>query len=231
MDGAFQYLDIIIFGAIAVFLIAKLVGVLGKSTGNEQDAARRRPQPFPVQRQPEDHRAENGDNVINLPGREASRPVIPPDSPAAEGLNRILSVDPNFNPAAFVNGARSAFEMIVAAFANGDTDTLKRLLSPAVYEDFAAVIEQRKQAGQTQDTTLISLKAADIVAANLVDKEAQVTIRFDSEQVNVTKDSEGRIIEGDPNFVAEVTDIWTFSRDTGSRDPNWRLSATTSPDT
>lgn len=230
MSGAFQYLDIIIFGTIAVFLIAKLVGVLGKRTGDEQDTARRRPQPFPVQREPEQHRAENGDNVIALPERETSRPVIPPDSPAAEGLNRIVGADPNFNPAAFLNGARSAFEMIVAAFANGDTDTLRRLLSPAVYEDFAAVIEARRAADHTQDTTLISLKSADLVAAALVGREAQVTVRFESEQVNVTKDAEGRVIDGDPNFVAEVTDIWTFSRDTGSRDPNWRLSATTSPD-
>jgi len=226
MSGAFQYLDIIIFGTIAVFLIAKLVGVLGKRTGNEEDAARRRPQPFPVRRGAGE---QAGDNVIALPEREAVKPIVM-SGPAADGLNRIVAADPGFNPSAFVNGARAAFEMIVAAFANDDTDTLKRLLSPAVYEDFTAAIADRKSRGWTQDTTLIGLKAADIVVANLVDGEAQVTVRFRSDQVNVTKDAEGRVVDGDPNIVAEVTDIWTFSREAGSRDPNWRLSATTSPD-
>ena len=227
MSGAFEYLDIIIFGTIAVFLIAKLVNVLGKRTGNEQDAARRRPQPFPVHRGAGEKAT---DNVIALPEREAARPSVQVTGPAADGLNRISATDPGFNPSAFVAGARAAFEMIVGAFANGDTDTLKRLLSPAVYGDFAGAIADRKARGQTQDSTLIGLKAADIVAASLIDGEAQVTVRFKSEQVNVTKDGEGRVIEGDPNLVAEVTDLWTFSREVASRDPNWRLSATTGPD-
>ncbi|MGF1623659.1 MAG: Tim44/TimA family putative adaptor protein [Alphaproteobacteria bacterium] len=227
MSGAFQYLDIIIFGTIAVFLIAKLVGVLGKRTGNEQDAARRRPQPFPVSREAGDN---GGDNVIALPDREANKPAMVITGPAADGLNRIAAADANFNPAGFLNGGRAAFEMIVAAFANDDLDTLKRLLSPQVYDDFAAAIADRQSRGWVQDTTLIGLKASDFVAANLVNGEAQVTVRFVSDQVNVTKDSEGRVIEGDPNQVAEVTDIWTFSREVTSRDPNWRLSATTSPD-
>jgi predicted lipid-binding transport protein (Tim44 family) len=227
MSGAFQYLDIIIFGTIAVFLIAKLVSVLGKRTGNEQDAARRRPQPFPVRRGATD---KGADNVIALPERESARPPVVATGPAADGLNRIAAADPNFNPAAFLNGARAAFEMIVGAFASGDTDTLKRLLSPTVYADFTSAIEERKARGLVQDTTLIGIKSADITAATLVDGEAQVTVRFRSEQVNVTRDSAGRVVEGDPNLVAEVVDIWTFSREVSSRDPNWRLSATTSPD-
>lgn len=227
MSGAFQYLDIIIFGTIAVFLIAKLVSVLGKRTGNEQDAARRRTHPFPVRRGAAD---KNGDNVIALPERETARPPVVATGPAADGLNRIVAVDPAFNPAAFASGARAAFEMIVGAFANGDTDTLKRLLSPAVFSDFASAIADRKARSLVQDSTLIGLKSADIVAASLVDGEAQVTVRFKSEQVNVTKDTDGRVVEGDPNLVAEVIDIWTFSREVASRDPNWRLSATSSPD-
>jgi len=223
MSGVSQYIEIILFGSIAIFLIVRLVSVLGKRTGHEQE--RRRMQPFPVRREAAESRSEKTDNVIQLPERDA-RPAIDPNSPAAAGLSQIAAADPRFDPAGFLSGARAAFEMIVNAFAGGDLDTLKKLLSPAVYDDFAAAIAARAEAGQTQDTTLIGIKSVEPVAANLADSEAQVTIKFVSEQVNVTKDSEGRVIEGDPNFVAEVPDIWTFSRDVRSRDPNWFLSAT-----
>ena len=229
MNGAFQYLDIILFASIAVFLIVKLAGVLGKRTGHEQDT-RRNVQPFPTRRQTTSNTGDTGDNVIALPDREMERAVIPPDSPAAEGLGHIASTDSSFSPGAFLTGARAAFEMIVSAFAAGDDKALKRLLSPAVLSDFEAAITARREAGQVQDTTLIGIKTIDIVAAGMDDSVAQVTVRFVSEQVNVTKDEEGRVIDGDPNFVADVTDIWTFSRDTQDRDPNWWLSATSAPE-
>ena len=91
------------------------------------------------------------------------------------------------------------------------------------------MIAARKAEGLTQDTTLIGIKSVEPVSAGLADNEAHVTIKFVSEQVNVTKDAEGRVVEGDPNFVAEVPDVWTFTRDVRSRDPNWFLSATDAP--
>ncbi|MEZ5667996.1 MAG: Tim44/TimA family putative adaptor protein [Alphaproteobacteria bacterium] len=229
MSGAFQYLDIILFASIAIFLIVKLAGVLGKRTGHEQDP-RRRVQPFPVRREPAAKRGADGDNVIALPEREQPRPSVPADSPAAAGLNRIVAADPRFNPSAFLTGARAAFEMIVGAFAAGDKDTLKRLLSPAVFADFEAAIEERHRAGHTQDTSLVGIKTLEFASAELDGSDAHVAVRFVSEQVNVTKDGEGRVVDGDPNHVAEVTDIWTFSRDVRSRDPNWWLSATGAPE-
>lgn len=184
-------------------------------------------QPFP--REAADTRGDKTDNVIALPERDGAKPVVDPESPAAAGLNRIAAADPRFDAGGFLSGARAAFEMIVQAFASADLDTLKRLLSPTVYEDFAAAIAGRAAESHTQDTTLIGIKSVDPMAAGLVDHEAQVTVKIVSEQVNVTKDAEGRVIEGDPNYVAEVTDIWTFSREVGSRDPNWFLSATSAP--
>lgn len=232
MSGAFQYVDIIIFGSIAVFLIAKLVSVLGKKTGNEQDAARRRPQSFQVRRGAQAEKSgKGGDNVIALPDRELAQPVVTQNAQAAEGLEQIAAADPSFDPRAFLRGARSAFEMIVAAFAKGDSESLKQLLSPAVFADFDSAIAARKAEGQSQDNTLIGLKSSDITAAALVGSESQITVCFKSEQVNVTKDGEGRVVDGDPNQIAEVTDIWTFSRALDSRDPNWLVSATSSPDT
>ena len=227
MSGVSQYIDIILFGSIAIFLIWRLVSVLGKRTGHEQE--RRRMQPFPVRREAAEGR-DKGDNVIALPERD-TRPAIDPSSPAAAGLSRIAAADPRFNVSVFLSGARAAFEMIVNAFAAGDLETLNKLLSPAVYEDFRSAIAERADEGHTLDTTLIGIKSVEPVAAALVEHEAQVSVRFLSEQVHVTKDTEGRVIEGDPNFVAEVPDVWTFSRDVRSRDPSWYLSATAAPQT
>ena len=116
--------------------------------------------------------------------------------------------------------------MIVRAFAQGDTATLRPLLSDEVYENFAAAIQERRRAHHTLETTLVGIKSADMVDARLNGRTAEVSIKFVSEQKNVTRDESGQAIDGSPDHVATVTDIWTFAREIGSRDPNWRLVAT-----
>ena len=120
--------------------------------------------------------------------------------------------------------------MIVASFADGDAKTLRPLLSNDVFEDFAGAIREREEQNQTLETTLVGIKEAEVEEAELQGRTAFVTLRFVSEQINVIKDSEGRIVEGDPSEVTQITDIWTFARNTRSRDPNWTLVATRSPD-
>jgi predicted lipid-binding transport protein (Tim44 family) len=225
------FLDIVFFAMVAGFLILRLRSVLGRRTGEEKPE-RWRPrsaqQPLPGAAR----KAEGEtDNVTRFPERpEATAPGggdnASSDTPMAAGLASIRAADPNFAEAEFARGARAAFEMIVAAFAQADTATLKPLLAADVYDNFAAAIRDRQQKSQKLDTTLIGIKAADIVEAGLRDRVAFVTIKFVSEQVNVTRDAAGTVVDGDPARVDTITDVWTFTRDTRSRDPNWHLAAT-----
>jgi predicted lipid-binding transport protein (Tim44 family) len=214
-DGGF--IDIVLFAMVAVFLVLRLRSVLGRRTGTE-----RRRELF--------ERPAGAENVVTLPDR--NKPVEPnggaaPGSVAA-GLGAIRGADPSFDPEGFLRGARSAFEMIVGAFAAGDTAALRPLLSDEVYERFAEAIRARHDAKETHETNLLSVKAADIAEAELNGRTALVTVRFASDQVNVTRAADGQIVDGDPEKVVEKTDFWTFARDTRAGDPNWQLVATRS---
>jgi predicted lipid-binding transport protein (Tim44 family) len=116
--------------------------------------------------------------------------------------------------------------MIVDAFARGDTEALRPLLADDVYAGFKEAIEQRQAADETLETEVVAIKQADAVEARLDGTWALVTVRFVSDQVNVTRDAEGNIVDGDPEQLAEIVDLWTFGRDTASRDPNWELVST-----
>ena len=118
--------------------------------------------------------------------------------------------------------------MIITGFSQGDTKTLRPLLSNDVYEDFAGAIKRREEAKENLETTLVGIKEAEVIEAELQGKTAFVTVKFVTEQVNVTKDAKGEVVDGDPSHVATITDIWTFARNTRSRDPNWTLVATRS---
>ncbi len=220
MGESFQFLDIIIFALVAVFLAIRLRSVLGRRTGNEQ-----RRDPFAP---PPADQAPASAKVVTLPDRNKviDATPIPADGDLSAGLARVRSADASFDPSRFVGGARSAFEMIVAAFAAGDTAVLKPLLNSEVLQNFTQAIEERRSQHETLETTLLAVKQADIVKAELDRNIAVITVKFVSDQVNVTRASDNSVVEGDPNRVEEKTDYWTFSRDTRARDPNWQLVAT-----
>ncbi|MHC5655665.1 Tim44/TimA family putative adaptor protein [Stappia sp.] len=227
----------LIFLILAVVILLRLRSVLGKRTGSE------RPPFDPYSAQDRDAKGGPGpveDNVISLPGQaDASVPsqgasaatldkVAPQGSALNEALRQILSADRSFEPQGFLQGARAAYEMIVTAFAAGDRKALKGLLSKEVYEGFVAAISDRESRGETIESTFVGIDKADIVEAAMKGSTAQITVRFRSELISATRDKDGAIVDGDPNAVSDVTDIWTFARDTTSRDPNWRLVATES---
>ncbi|MCC2113637.1 MAG: Tim44 domain-containing protein, partial [Hyphomicrobiales bacterium] len=116
--------------------------------------------------------------------------------------------------------------MIVTAFAEGDRRTLKQLLSREVFDGFVGAIADRESRGGTVESTFIGIDKAEIVEAEMRGRTANITVRFVSQLISATRDKSGAVIDGDPNAIADVTDIWTFSRDTNSRDPNWKLVAT-----
>jgi predicted lipid-binding transport protein (Tim44 family) len=232
MGDGLAFFDIIFFALVAGFLILRLRSVLGKRTGQEN---RERWSPrLPPREAPRDTgpAARGGEQPANAPDNVTP---LPPRGPAASAsvpasleaaLTQIKVADPAFDTDQFLHGARGAFEMVVTAYAHGDTATLRPLLADDVYENFAAAIRGRQDAKQTLETTLIGIKAADFLEARMEGRTAFVTVKFVSEQVNVTRNAAGEIVEGDPNRVASVTDVWTFARNTRASDPNWALVQT-----
>ncbi|MEM8648036.1 MAG: Tim44/TimA family putative adaptor protein, partial [Pseudomonadota bacterium] len=189
----------------------------------------------------QDSKSSN-DNVVPLPGTEdaaerAAAARQEPETPIWEGhakqgsalaetLQAIHEADNSFHPKSFLDGARLAYEMIVTAFADGDSKTLKGLLTKEVFEGFNNALKERERAGHMQESSFVGIDKASIIEAVFSDKNANITIKFVSKLISATRDKEGTLIEGDPKKVREVTDIWTFMRDVTSRDPNWRLVAT-----
>ncbi len=226
MSEGFQFLDIIFFAMVAAFILLRLRSVLGRRTGHQQRPAN----PLaPSQAE------EASDNVISLPEHE---PEVGEgdddfadvdDSTLAAGLAQIKLADPGFTRKALLDGARTAFEYIIDAYAAGDADALRSLLDDDVYRPFTGAIRERADAGHALESTLVSIDESVLLEAGMNGRTAFVTVRFVSQQINVTRDTGGAIVEGDPSAAVAVTDIWTFERDTRSRDPNWKLAATRSP--
>lgn len=231
MSGGIPF-DLILFGAIALFLVLRLGNVLGKRTGHQKRPGDLFPGPNQGNAKKDQDEADD-DNVVALPGaRDADDPVVDSpmmQGPAGSGLAQIRIADPSFDPDGFVEGAKMAFEMIVQAYAEADSKTLKNLLSKEVFDNFSQAIKDRAAAGNRMEDTLVGIDKADILEARIVNREAHITIKFVSKQVNVTYDGNNEVVEGDPATVLTVTDIWTFARDTKSRDPNWTLIATRTP--
>jgi predicted lipid-binding transport protein (Tim44 family) len=224
----------IIFLALAVFIFLRLRSVLGQRTGHERPpydpyAARESARPA-------------AEKVVALPNRmpEAAAPkpaepivlgerwkgVAEAGTAVAAGLDAIVGGDPNFDAKHFLTGARAAYEMIVNAFAEGDRRTLKNLLSREVYEGFEAAITEREKRGETVESRFVSIDNAEITAAELRGRTAQLTVRFQCKLVSATRDKDGNVTDGNAEKVTDVTDVWTFARDLSSRDPNWKLVAT-----
>jgi predicted lipid-binding transport protein (Tim44 family) len=219
----------IVFALVAVFVAWKLRSVLG-TRGPAQPPLDRRP-PGALNPPP------GGGEVIPLkPATPAARTETPPPdrwkgfaapgSPVAVGFDAIATVDPSFAPDSFLSGARTAYEMIVGAFAAGDQSTLRRMLAPEVLANFEKAIRNRVAAEQTMTTTLVSIDAASVVEARLTGTVASVAVRFAAKLASVTRDKSGAAVEGSPNDVVDHLDVWTFTRDVGAGDPNWLLAAT-----
>jgi len=226
MGGDFAYLDIVFLAMVAGFLIFRLRSVLGRRTGTEK----RPPDPFQAPAEP--RRLAQATTPAVPPAAERAGASPPPGEASTgalpQGLRQIAAADPSFTPESFIAGSRTAFSWIVEAFAKGDTKALRPLLHDEVYNNFAAAIEARTRAGETHETVLVGIKSADLLEARMQNRAAFVTVKFVSEQVNVTRNREAEVIEGDPVRVVTITDIWTFARDIRSRDPNWSLVATRS---
>lgn len=211
MSGGFP-LDLILFGMVAAFLVLRLRSVLGRRTGFERPPATVAV-PRPVE--------------AEAPPAPVIRGVPDARGPVGQALSRIRGVDPSFDPASFLGGAEGAFRMIVEGFAAGNRSLLRDLLSEETYAGFEGAITDRESRNERQRTEIREVREASIEAADLRGTVADVTVRFVSDQVNLTTDAEGKPVAG-ADAVTELTDVWTFQRDLRSEDPTWKLVATRS---
>jgi predicted lipid-binding transport protein (Tim44 family) len=238
MEDFFDLPTLIVIG-LAIVILFRLRSVLGTRTGNERSPLERR---GAAAKAPT---AKAGEETV-VPMRP--RPVEPAhdadaerqarrlateieqlsnnDEKVAAGLKAIADADPSFSPKIFMEGAKAAYEMIVTAFALGDRKTLKNLLEKDVYDGFEKAITDREAAGNKIDFTFVGLPRIEISEAELDKRNANVTIRFYAEVVSATRDKDGNLIEGNADQVTNIADEWTFARNPKSRDPNWKLVAT-----
>ncbi len=231
----------IIFLALAVFIFLRLRSVLGQRTGRE------RPPYDPYSARDAVRSPVTDGKVVTLPTNppaaivrpapaEPAEPAAPPaerwkdiaepGSPVAAGLDAIAAADTDFDAKHFITGARTAYEMIVTSFAEGDRRQLKTLLSREVFDGFDTAITEREGRGETSETRFVSIDASTITAAELRNRTEQITMRFLSKLVSATRDRSGAVVDGSADKVTDVTDVWTFARDISSRDPNWKVVAT-----
>ena len=235
MEEFFDIPTLIVIG-LAIVVLFRLRQVLGTRTGRERT---------PAQRQAEAAASKPGEeNVVQM----RPRPVEPQtnedlerqkrkleteitqfshgDEKVAEGLRAVAEADSTFMPKSFMEGAKAAYEMIVTAFAQGDRQTLKNLLEKDVYDGFERAIKDRESEGKKIDFTFVGLPKVEISEAELDKRNASITIRFHAEVVSATRDKDGALIEGNAEQVTSIADEWTFARSPKSRDPNWKLVAT-----
>jgi predicted lipid-binding transport protein (Tim44 family) len=221
------YLDIIIFAVIAAFLLTRLWSVLGR----RDDDGPQRSNPFATPAKPQ----QDEEDVMVLPDRAKALPppgatsAYAPDSLAGvlERIREIVGPTPSpFDEKEFLQGAKTAFAMIVGDFAKGDMARSARILAPPVLERFRKAIGDRVAAGQTLEHRMDRIADAGVTAARLEGDRALVTVDFTSHQVNVTRDAQGNVMAGTPGRAGEIHDRWIFARDLKSADPNWQLVET-----
>jgi len=200
-------IEILFFASIAAFFLFRLFQVLGKRS--EEDM---KPRPQPVQ-------------------ESAEPPVAPPvpqpalEGQALEGVAAIQRRDPQFDPHGFLDGAKTAYTMIVDAFADGNKEQPGDLLAPRKPEKWASLVDQRAEAGNRQISDIVRLVRAEIVSAGVEDKEARVGVHFEVDLASGMTDADGKVIQGDPSRVSRVNEVWTFVRQIRDPNPNWLLES------
>ncbi|MEG3180639.1 Tim44/TimA family putative adaptor protein [Sphingomonas sp. LT1P40] len=208
---------VVLFAAIAGFLALRLYSVLGKRTGREQ------PLPRPAE---ERVGAPPMPRTIDMPAEVRDIGPRNVEAGAETGLRALVAADSAFDVAQFVEGAKSAYRMILEAFWKGDRETLEWLVEAEVRDSFVASIDAREAAGETLDNRLVSIERAAISDISVENKVARITVRFDADIAAVTRDKDCNVIAGSLSDAVETHDVWVFSRDLRSDDPNWKLSDT-----
>ena len=223
--GDYGFIDIVLFAMIAAFLILRLRSVLGKHRNSGEGKSNLGLHTL-TQTQKTDQ------PIAEAESKDESKiePTKTEDHASGPDLVEIQGAIPGFEKGEFLAGVRAAFEIIVNSFSSGDRDALGGLLSEEVFNNFSSVITDREKQGHVSESSLIRIIDTVLLEANISDGSAFLTVKILSEQINATKGDTGEVVDGNPDLVMEVADIWTFSKEIESPDPNWRLVATRSLD-
>ena len=209
--------EIVLLAMVAVFVGLRLYAVLGRRTGHEQQ---------PVTR-PEAVAAPEPSAPLADPAADRGEPTgLVYEDAAASGVRAIVAADPSFDVGRFMEGARSAYRLVLEAFWKGDEEELAYLVSDDIRASFAEAIAARKAEGHVLDNRLIGIERAVIEDASLSGRIATIDVRFDADIAAVTRNAEGEVVAGSLSDAIEVHDIWIFRRDLASNDPNWLLVET-----
>lgn len=218
----FPFIDIFILAMIAIFIINRLRNVLGKKTGNEADIAEKFSQKTSkfTESNPDKEVLENNNALKNPPDNN----VYHKDKTTNKILKDVMKLNPAFNVDDFIDGAKKAFEFILTNYALNESKTLKPLLSKSIFDDFSEQIKDRVKNGNSLAITILSIDDPDILNAKLDKKNnCEISLEFKSQQVQTTKNKKGDVIEGNDNLILSISEIWTFSKNIKSKDPNWIL--------
>ena len=211
--------EIVILAMIAAFLGLRLYSVLGRRSEHEEEIVPRR-----FERNDVPPAADNAPQAVRQPVvlRSGDNQV-----PANEtGVRAIAAADQGFDLLGFLEGAKSAYGMILEAFWKGDRETLRDLTDKDVYESFASAIDAREEAGEKVENRLIRIEDASVRSAELDGRTARISVLFVADIAAVTRDASGNVIAGSLDDAIESRDVWTFTRNVGSSDPNWVLDET-----
>ncbi len=208
--------EIVLLAMVAGFLALRLYTVLGKRTGHEQPLA-------PVEPRPATSFAPA---VAGTPDRAIAPPEEVFEASAANGVRAIIAADPGFDVGRFLEGAKSAYRMVLEAYWRGDADVLDGLTSDDVRAAFAGSIADRSTAGHVLDNRLVTIEKATITDARIDSRTATIVVRFDADIAAVTRDADSNVIAGSLDDAVPTVDVWTFTRTVKSDDPNWILTDT-----
>ena len=217
----FPFIDIFILAMIAVFIINRLRNSLGKKTGNETDIAQK------FSQKPSKFTESNPDKEIEKSKDQVKEPkniILHKNSSINEKLNSIVKVDPSFTVENFIDGAKKAFEYILVKYSENDLKSLKSLLAPQILTNFTDQIKLRQKQKQILGITILKIDDPEIIDVSIVkNKLCFIKLEFKSQQVQTTKDSNNKIIDGNDNLILNISELWTFSKEIKNKNPNWIL--------
>lgn len=218
-----QYLDIIVLLLVVIFIFSRLKSLLGSrpSESERKMAEEKAAKIFEMIMHEGEKKEAEAQNTVS-----AETLAQPVDENMSE-TDKVLASIPGFNKQQFLENAKKAFELIVSSFSKGDTQTLEMLVSQKLIAKFQEVLNQRQADGITAETDLIGFDSAEITKAQINKNNIiNITVKFISEQVNLLKNKKGEVIEGDEQYIQNITDVWTFERSLTSTSPNWMLVST-----
>ncbi|MFO1243191.1 MAG: Tim44/TimA family putative adaptor protein [Rickettsiales bacterium] len=218
--------DLIVLAAIAIFILLRLRSVLGQKIGHDQGASKMKEPLGEDSERVIQIGPKTIDNDLDETLRQALRePEKVPDS-LKDSVAALRVIDPGFSLRDFLKGADVAFEMVVQAFAKDQRDTLKQLLSKDLFQQFRDALDARKRDDSYEEVTLVAVLKTEPVSVECKKNIATIVVRFESEQIRVTRGKDGKIISGDPSAIQTADDEWTFEKDMRSSNPNWTIVAT-----